>query len=260
MICAVKYKAKQLLGATQHTDWKLFSMRRWNRLFFVSTINKPSPLFCLYSLTSAWWTTLADRKSWMPVDSSWQLLKQGLCMKTILMVKPTLEARYIRWNLSPNVLAINLFASSCMCLRPNMMERFHETLPEVRWAAGHFLLCNAFMAQHWAPFFWAIAMLLAGHFPPNGPVSSSGTTKRKKHRCFELLGIDVMLDAKMKPYLIEAGSRQELGFPTVESSCRVWGKSPSKLHVWLAAGWRYQTVTRRLHWRRVKLVAKLLSN
>ena len=23
-------------------------------------------------------------------------------------------------------------------------------------------------------------------------------------RCFELLGIDVMLDAKMKPYLIEA--------------------------------------------------------
>ncbi len=24
-------------------------------------------------------------------------------------------------------------------------------------------------------------------------------------RCFELLGIDVMLDAKMKPYLIEAG-------------------------------------------------------
>ena len=179
MICAVKYKAKQLLGATQHTDWKLFSMRRWNRLFFVSTMNKPSPLFCLYSLTSAWWTTLADRKSWMPVDSSWQLLKQGLCMKTILMVKPTLEARYIRWNLSPNVLAINLFASSCMCLRPNMMERFHETLPEVRWAAGHFLLCNAFMAQHWAPFFWAIAMLLAGHFPPNGPVSSSGTTKRK---------------------------------------------------------------------------------
>ena len=39
-------------------------------------------------------------------------------------------------------------------------------------------------------------------------------------RCFELLGIDVMLDAKMKPYLIEAGSL--LWIQPKNQRCKIW--------------------------------------
>ena len=71
-------------------------------------------------------------------------------------------------------------------------------------------------------------------------------------RCFELLGIDVMLDAKMKPYLIEAFGTLFvccLYFSCIVLYPFVWlgelgfeGKSPSKLYMRLSLGWRYQAV------------------
>ena len=113
-----------------------------------------------------------------------------------------LDSDRVRWSISsrPDWRADGLQAILTCRMTSDDWHRQHKGWPDSalvsQLATGTFLSLLSETEHHVWSFWWLLM------------------------RCFELLGIDVMLDAKMKPYLIEAGSL--LWIQPKNQRCKIW--------------------------------------
>ena len=113
-----------------------------------------------------------------------------------------LDSDRVRWSISsrPDWRADGLQAILTCRMTSDDWHRQHKGWPDSalvsQLATGTFLSLLSETEHHVWSFWWLLM------------------------RCFELLGIDVMLDVKMKPYLIEAGSL--LWIQPKNQRCKIW--------------------------------------